>query len=518
MKKIENKKSLWFGIALYLIFFIFQIIVISNKENYFVDETLSYGLANYTKGYFLVLDEGYKYEPAAQPFIEYLSCQPGNRSNFQIAWSNQTNDSHPPFYYALVHLVCALKVGTFSKWYAGSINIVFSLMTLFVIRRIAKLLTGNDTIKNLVSVGFILSYGILSDCALFRMYFMSMFLVALTTYLVLLQHKKDMGILFYILMIVVVSTGALTHYYCLLYDIFLSVVYCLYLLFHKKWKETVYYCISMAIAAAITIGIFPPIVRHLFSTGHAQDAFSGITAISNYFSRILLCFNTINEILFGRMLYVIIPAIVIMKVLLSKRETEKKKDYDYLFALLPGILCFVTVAITATYTNERYFTPVFAILYCAIMSLFLSLLGQLFNDDKRAMVVEALIVLTCTGLSYVGAQWPYLYKEDLAYLKNAEQYKDSDCICIHNEYRLNWEVQLNFNEFIKYKSFTILDQRLIETEDIKEYVGDSKNVVINLTCIDNKEEYINEIIKTLPQFTSYDEIGGNGNGVSYHLR
>ena len=42
----------------------------------------------------------------------------------------------------------------------------------------------------------------------------------------------------------------------------------------------------------------------------------------------------------------------------------------YLFALLPGILCFVTVAITATYTNERYFTPVFAILYCAIMSLF----------------------------------------------------------------------------------------------------------------------------------------------------
>ena len=137
-------------VLVYFLLVVLMVFCISKKVNYHIDETLSYGLANYGEGYLVQLEFGERYEPASLPFIDYLSVRPNNRSNLAIAWSNQTNDCHPPFYYALLHIVCALKVSTFSNWFAGSINIFFGVLTLFVIRRISKLLTNNNRITNLV--------------------------------------------------------------------------------------------------------------------------------------------------------------------------------------------------------------------------------------------------------------------------------------------------------------------------------------------------------------------------------
>ncbi len=512
MKEKKFKISDCTIVLLYIVFLILQILVIHNKVNYHVDETLSYGLANYTKGYFIALEEGHKYEPASDPFVEYLSCQPGNRSNFDIAWSNQSNDSHPPFYYALVHIACAYKVGTFSKWYAGAINIVFALLTLFMLRRLIGLLCDDKLIRNIISIGFVLTYGILNDVTLFRMYIMSMFLVILTVYLILLQLKKNMGIWFYLLMIITVYVGALSHYYCLLFDILISVIYCVYLLCHKKWKDVVFYCISMGIAAVMTICTFPPIVRHLFSTGHAKDAYAGLTSLSDYASRIVLCFNTINDMLFGKLLYLLIPTTVVLDII------KKKKDgsHSYLFVLLPAFLYFILIAITASYTDERYFTPIFALLYGGIFTLFLNGLSGVISNRKIFAAVAVVVVLCSIALSYYKAKWPYLYRRDLDYLNKADEHADADCICIHGEYRLGWEVQLNFNEFCRYRSFTLLSRGEIDSESIQKFI-DSDQVVIHLTCIDDQESFIRQIVEASPKFSSYEVLGGNGCGVSYYL-
>lgn len=515
---LKNKKSLYryFGILLYVVFLILMIFVISRKVDYHIDETLSYGLANYTKGYFVDIKEYQKYEPAADPFIEYLSVQPGQRRSLNIAWSNQTNDSHPPFYYGLVHLVGGLKVGTFSKWFAGSINIVFALLTLFLIRRITELLTEDDLIRELISAGFVLNYGILSDSAFFRMYFMSMFFVTLTAYLILLQTKKDRKLWFYLPIIFIVYAGTLTHYYCLLFDILISVVYCLRLLFKKKWKDVVLYCLSMAVAAAMTIVTFPAIIPHLFTTGHAQDAFSGIAKISDYFSRIWTCFNILNDMLFGKLLFILIPAIVILAFLGKKEQNAKEQRTLFVIMLLPTLLFFVIISVTASYLNERYFTPIFALLYCGILVLFLLQIKRWIAGRRVFVLSSTVLLIVLTALSYVGGKWPYLYRKDLEYLNKAKEHGDSDCVCIHGPFRLGWEVQLNFNEFIKYKSFILMDQSEIDMEYLKKNI-DSDKVVISLIDVENEKEYIQQIINTFPQFTSYELIGGNGNGNSYFL-
>ena len=501
-----------FEVLLYLAFFILLVFVISQKVNYHIDEILSYGLANYNKGYLIDLENGVRYEPASEPFIEYLSVQPGNRSNFAMTWANQANDSHPPFYYALVHLFCALKVGVFTKWFAGAINIVFALLTLFVVRRIAELLCDDKAIRNIVSIGFAYNYAIISDVALFRMYFMSMFLVITTAYLVLLQLKKDRGLLFYILITTIVFVGALTHYYCLLFDIFISFAYCVYLLTKKKWKDVLLYCVCMGIAAAATIYVFPPIVRHLFTTGHANDAFNGITMFSEYASRIFVCFKTVNDMLYGGLLYLILPCIIYFAI----ANKNDENNILYFIAMIPTVLYFLIVAITATYTNERYFTPIYAISYCLIFCFLLSNIKKYITQEKRFMAMGLAVVLLSVSLSYVKAEWPYLYRQDRSYLNKAETYSDTDCICIHNELRLSWEIQLNFNEFIKYKSFTVFDQRALDLEDLNSYIH-SDNVIVHLTCVEDEEAYLQSIIDALPQFSNYEVIGGNGNGTSYYL-
>ena len=84
-----------------------------------------------------------------------------------------------------LHTICSFFPEKFSKWYAGSINIFFALLTLYTSRKIVLNLTNNKEICNIVSFAFILSPGILSAISFFRMYIMAMFFTTLLTYIII---------------------------------------------------------------------------------------------------------------------------------------------------------------------------------------------------------------------------------------------------------------------------------------------------------------------------------------------
>lgn len=83
--------------------------------------------------------------------MEYMTAKKGNRFDFASVWWNQTQDVHPPFYYALLHTVCSLLPGTFSKWYAGMINMMFAIFTLYVLRKTVWLMSSDDFFAAFVS-------------------------------------------------------------------------------------------------------------------------------------------------------------------------------------------------------------------------------------------------------------------------------------------------------------------------------------------------------------------------------
>lgn len=223
-------------LVLYGVFLVLMIVTIGNKENYHVDETYSYGLANHQDGIAISIEDGKKYSDSEEPFLEYLTVNKDHRFDYQNVWENQSKDVHPPLYYALLHTICSLFPGTVSKWYAGSINILFALLTLFVLRKLVLQLTdNNEKIRDVISILFVLSSGILSAISFFRMYIWAMFLVTLLIYLLVKEIGRwEVGLNFYVKLGLVALCGALTHYYCIVFTVFICAVFCVILLLNEK--------------------------------------------------------------------------------------------------------------------------------------------------------------------------------------------------------------------------------------------------------------------------------------------
>ncbi len=128
------------------------------------------------------IEEGFTYEPAGKPYMDYLTADEEDCFNYINVWQSQASDVHPPLYYVCLHTICSLFPGTFSKWYAGVINIFFAIMTLWVVRRTVNIFSTSEFLLFIASVVFIFSPGILNAVSFFRMYVVAMFCVALITY------------------------------------------------------------------------------------------------------------------------------------------------------------------------------------------------------------------------------------------------------------------------------------------------------------------------------------------------
>ena len=204
---------------LYVILCVISLFLLTQKVDFQVDELLTYNLANADSWF--NPESNVIYSPANYPFIEAMS----SNGNFDLRhiWKQQAYDTHPPFYYVLVHAICTLFPRTVSVMYAGIINVVFLLATLFFYRKILYLLIDNQIVIYILSVMFVFSSGLLSIATFLRMYVMTMFWVTAITYIILkIVEKFSKRSL--ISLIVIIICGTLTHYYFLVYACLISLV------------------------------------------------------------------------------------------------------------------------------------------------------------------------------------------------------------------------------------------------------------------------------------------------------
>lgn len=247
MVKISGYKlnNLW----IYLVFTIIMIVVLHGKKNLMIDEVATYHLSNYAGTSILGnLEEGKLYTPAESIFFPYITVQDDGRFDYANVWKWQERDVHPPLYYALVHSVCSLFPNRYSEWYAGIVNIVFGLLTLWCIRKIVDEMTHSKTAILLCSLCYMTVAGILSAILFFRMYVMAMFFVSLVTYLFLKAVGEGLSVRASISMILATVGGALTHYYFIIYLFFISLIFGIYMLVRRNFKQGAMFVLSMAIA------------------------------------------------------------------------------------------------------------------------------------------------------------------------------------------------------------------------------------------------------------------------------
>lgn len=319
MEKIKNGiRRIPQSIILYVIFTCLMIGVISSKMNYYIDEIYSYGLANSTgEGIDMVIEFDKTYTPADSAYADYMMVQEGERFSYSNVWKNQTNDVHPPLYYALLHTICSFFPGTYSVWYAGAINIIFALLILFVMRKLILELTGNRYIMEILSVVFVFLSGILHAVSYMRMYIMAMFWIILLTYLFVRQignNRQTPDIKFLGCIYLTTVAGALTHYYVIVFAVCISTVYGIYLLCGRRGKELIAFVISMVLAGGTAVAVFPAMIQHIFFGYRGEEAISNLSQNTVYATNTREFFELINDQVFGGLLKTIaaILALVVM--------------------------------------------------------------------------------------------------------------------------------------------------------------------------------------------------------------
>lgn len=508
-----------------------MVAVLSFKCNYHVDEILNYGLSNHQGGHRLVFEDGKKYMPGEELFMEYLTVQPEHKFDYNNVWKNQSGDVHPPFYYAIVHTICSFFPKEFSLWFAGIVNIIFSLLVLYILRKLSYFFLDNFFLINIVSFAFVFCAGILSAVSFLRMYIAAMFWVLLLTYYyVKAINENEVDKFSYLKISLVTLAGALTHYYCTLYAVLIAVLYGLYLLMWRKFKEAGFFCCAMAAAGTLSYLIFPAMIRHMFFGYRGKEVLHNASKFSDFLVRLKAFYVIIDKQLFGGFLGALLLVILFLLfkevVLRIRSKTIKERlssvyhnklVMSYVFMLFPSILYFVIVSKITSYLTDRYMFPIYAVVYCIVMFLLVNCLNRIPVFQKYENILTISLLLMITIGSWFTIQWPYLYLDKKSFLEKTAKYSAVDCICV---YESRWKIVPMYLEAKNYKSIRFINYKHFKKPISNLKTRTSGKTVLSLIGIQPKKhkDYIDFILKKQKVFKSYRRLGSFAYGTSYILQ
>ena len=488
----------------YIVFMCVIVVALYLKFDYHMDELLSYTLSNHVGSYYLDPEDGVMYANSMDPYIEYLAVQKGDSFSYSIPYFRQVYESHPPIYYALLHTVCSFFPETFSKWYGGTVNIIFALGTLFVLRRIIEILTDSRFIKNILTWGFVFCYAVISQATFFRMYSTTLFITTLITYIFLWQLQKDRGKWFYICAAFMVFVGSLTYYGTLIFSTMICVTYGIYLLINKKWKDVGIFCGSMAAAGVASVCVFPAIIRHIFGEGQGSNAINNFFNIADMLSRLKSYTGFYNDFVFGRVEILILLAIIILIYVARKQNRfcfEKAQILNYIMILVPSLAFFLVAAKSAPYHEERYTSLVYANAYVGIMCPLYILISKVL-EEKKAKIISILIVVFISSMGLFTNRWQYLYRWEIPKFEPLKEYSDLDCLCIHGGE--NWRLTTYILELTNYKGLTFIHLDNIGNFNLEDYITTGDGVVVLAGILD--DSVMDEVMKHLPNYSGYKYI------------
>lgn len=374
-----------------------QIIVLfyygSRKAGYHEDELYSYYSSNKTAGLF-VNDREWT---TGENFHNELVVLPGEQFRYGVVKQMQSWDVHPPFYYYLLHTVCSLTPGVFSKWQGISVNLLGFVIS-FILLAYAAYLTAvypvsmqpgiSDSEKQTYRKrGYILAgtvcamwgFGaaVISGVMFIRMYqWLTVFvLLCLCLHLRVLVRKKESRS-FYLLLALTVFLGFLTQYYYIIFHFFLGAGFCLYLLKEKKWKSLVAYVGTCAAAFGAALVYYPSALSHIFRGYRGTEAVGEFANASNTLERLQFFVGLFDKYMMGGSLalwLLLICLIAMTNRFLQKRakRSGREQKRERILTLPVGLLLFTaagyffTVAKTALLlgeTSNRYELPIYGVL------------------------------------------------------------------------------------------------------------------------------------------------------------
>lgn len=180
-----NVKSPKLKITVILIIqLIVSIGIVNTKSEFHIDEIYSYILSNsYSSDKISDADWIWGKWVSGNEFDDFITVQDDEKFSFEKVYMNNSNDCHPPLYYWLLHFVCSLFPGKFSKWFGCSLNIVIYIISSIFLYLVADKIIKNEYIKWISVVAYSCSVYALNTCMYIRMYMLLTLITLMFTYI-----------------------------------------------------------------------------------------------------------------------------------------------------------------------------------------------------------------------------------------------------------------------------------------------------------------------------------------------
>lgn len=453
------------------------------KQGTHYDEKYSYYSSNVTDGLHPSDNEWMKGEDIIKEF--YVSK--GREFDYKMVTLMQTYDVHPPLYYYVLHTICSLSSGTYSKWQGLVVNIIFYVCSLICLGKIADILgEGNFYITFFTVALFGFSPAIYSGVTFIRMYMMLTFLCLLSFLIHLIALKNEEWSKWKFLLSVLITTylGFLTHYYFIVFLFFEAAYFTLYLFFGKKRvKESFIYagCVVGGLISAIIT--YPASLRHIFRGYRGTEAIGSFFDLGNLKDRTGLFVGLLEEYLLSGTFYVLLLLLLLLYMAygyFQKKEKIWKSEILFLIFVIAGY--FIVVLKTALMNYEeavRYEMPVYGLI---ILFIVVGIVGLCLRLMKSKGNIVALCILS---LVFICQLWGlkadkvlFLYPEESEEKSFAKSHEKDDILYIYNHVN-QWMIWDNGEELSEYKDIffiemnhegEIVDKRLMNSKHIYAYV------------------------------------------------
>lgn len=545
----DKKKKLLF-IAVMTVILFMQLALFcyygNRKTGFHEDELYTYYSTNKTAGLFVNDRQWLMQDQLRNDFV----VLPGEEFRYSVVKQMQSWDVHPPLYYYLMHTICSLTPGVFSKWQGIGLNLigyVFSYLLLAYVTYTAvsekKDSTRGRLLALLVCAGWGFSGAVISGVMFIRMYqWLTMWILLCLAIHLRAVKKQDFRLRCFLLPLgLTVFAGFLTQYYYIIFHCFLGLVFCLYLLWGKRIKELASYVLTCALALGMALLYYPSALSHIFRGYRGTEAASEFGNISNTGGRLRFFYGLFDDYVMYDTLTIWMLVIILLAVtvhFLKKRGKASGSAFTILIGMtvVPAAGYFFIVSKTALLlgeTSNRYQLPIYGLLLFLLLYFTWSYLVQILEavrpvkasegaagvKDRRMGVLAGaflLILLVTDGLALRDGRVFFLYEEQAEEKEFVRDNTQVPVVVFYNEAsgdHIWWlsdelmafpEVYLASEE----NREPITDERLTDSERVLAYVADGEN----------SRTALEEFLAVNTHLTSWKEIAQREAWTLYELR
>lgn len=455
--KISSKTSRIILVFIIVLSLTLSTLFMVNKQGFHEDELLTYNLANSSKQ---LSTNGEWNTP--EDFNQYLSVSENDRFDYAQVYQNQIIDaSHPPFYYALVHTVCSLFPGVFSKWLAYSINVIAMVGVLILLYKIGQRVTNNN-LYALIGVGaYALSIACITTTIYLRMYSTLTFFVLWFLYMSLKMYdkKNTVNIKDCVLLTLIVIFGVITQYYFILFAALVGLTFLIFKIKEKCFKDLIKYIASAIIGAGIALCIYPYIISNVLggNRGFGSLSFSidAITIVTYIIYKLCTYIQILSKDIFLNQIWLFVLCVVcalsfgIYLRFFKKQKLSRKAT----IVAVPAVVFFIGISLVSPFNSDRYVMASLPLIAMLFAFAFIKILTVL--KIKKVNVIVPVSVLLASTVAFLTVKPYYTYGKT-----NLYEPKTDNCIFVGTA-MLEWNKCID--KFMQYDGTMIVQTSQMST-------------------------------------------------------